>query len=57
MGCSQQGELIGRKWEMTPDLKKGRRLADRSFPSSARPRGTSNIKAVGLDFLIGIKGD
>ncbi len=23
-----------RKWEMTPDLKKGRRLAERNFPSS-----------------------
>lgn len=45
-----------RKWEMTPDLKKGKRLAERNFPSSAMPPGTSNIKAVGLDFLIGMVG-
>lgn len=50
------GRIHWEKVAMTPDLKKGRRLADRSFPSSARPHGTSNIKAVGLDFLFGTMG-
>ena len=44
-----------RKWEMIPDLKE-RRLMERNFPSSAIPRGTSNIKVVGLDFFIGMIG-